>query len=276
MVFYDPNDDTDGSDTKIEFRSWNRALYKWNDIATVAVTGDISSDFRPTLSIGYDSSTGVFAVASEHSDGELHVFVSSDNGVTWTEKAALGSSDTSAAGPSVALRGGTIHLAYVIDHEGLKYVTGKLTSDPATWITTPAPQISKVDLALPQVSPSLALDSAGNPGVAWWANDLTQDYNSFLMFWKPTSGGAPVTVMDTQNNSGDLDVKLAYFQLNPRVLVYAQRNDAGDGVGLHVSKSDDGGLSWSVPVVIPPDGDSSTNYPFDLALDSQGTAAIFR
>ena len=95
------------------------------------------------------------------------------------------------------------------------------------------------------------------------------------MYWKPAGGAAPVTVMDTQNNAGDLAVKLAYFQLNPRVLVHAQRNDADDGVGLHVSKSDDGGLTWSVPVVIPPDGNSSTDYPFDLALDSQGKAAAF-
>lgn len=275
-VFYDPNDDSDGSDTKIDFRSWNRALYKWNDIATVAVTGDISDGFRPTLSIGYDSSTGVFAAASEHADGKLHVFVSTDNGVTWTQKAALGSGDGSAAGPSVALRGGNIYLAYVVDFEGLKYVNGKLSADPSTWITTAAPQVSKVDRALPDVSPSLALDSAGNPGIAWWANDLTQGYNSFLMFWKPAGGAAPVTVMDTQNNQSDeLAVKLAYFGLNPRVLAYALRSDADYGVGLHSTKSDDGGLSWSTPVVIPPDGDSSTDYPFDLAVDSQGRGAAF-
>ena len=116
-VFYDPNDDTDGSDTKIEFRSWNRALYKWNDIATVAVTGDISSDSRPTLSIGCDSSTGMFAVSSEHSDGKVRVFVSATTASPGPRR-PHSARRCVAAGPSVALRGGNIYLAYVVDQRG--------------------------------------------------------------------------------------------------------------------------------------------------------------
>ena len=151
-----------------------------------------------------------------------------------------------------------------------------LGSDSSTWIAKSAPQVSGIDLAEASVAPSLALDSSGNPGIAWWARDLNSDYNVVLMYWKPAGGSAPVKVMDSQNNQSDeLAVKLAYFGLNPRVLAFVIRSDADYGVGLHSTKSDDGGLSWSTPVVIPPDGDSSTDYPFDLAVDSQGRGAAF-
>src|SRR5215831_17904742 len=41
FIFYDPNLDGNPSDTSVEFRSWNRALYKWNDIVhAVPTLGD--------------------------------------------------------------------------------------------------------------------------------------------------------------------------------------------------------------------------------------------
>jgi hypothetical protein len=52
--------------------------------------------------------------------------------------------------------------------------------------------------------------------------------------------------------------------------MYVQRTDADFGVGLHSARSDDGGATWKTPVVLPPDGDSTTDFPFDLAVDSQG------
>jgi uncharacterized protein (TIGR03437 family) len=70
-----------------------------------------------------------------------------------------------------------------------------------------------------------------------------------------------------------LAVKLVFAGLNPRVLAEVQRSDGDFGVTLHSGKSDNGGNTWSTPVLIPPDGDRSTDYPFDLAVDSQGRGA---
>ncbi len=122
---------------------------------------------------------------------------------------------------------------------------------------------------------SLGLDSAGVPAIAWWATNANQD-TSILQFWKPDSG-VPIKVMDDQGAGNDsLAVKLVFDKLNPRVLAHVQRKDADFGIGLHTAKSDTGGATWSTPVVIPPDGNSSTDYPFDLAVDSQGRgAAVF-
>ncbi len=77
--------------------------------------------------------------------------------------------------------------------------------------------------------------------------------------------------MDSQGNDSDVSVKLVFDKLNPRVLVYVVRNDADTYV--HSAKSDNGGATWATPVVIPPDMESSTDYPFDLAVDSQGRGA---
>src|SRR5262249_357072 len=93
------------------------------------------------------------------------------------------------------------------------------------------------------------------------------------VFWKP--GNAPVKVMDSQNRQSDeMAVKLTFTGLNPRVLVYLQRADADFGVGLHTARSDNGGLTWNTPVVIPPDGNSSQDYPFDMAVESRGNGIV--
>jgi uncharacterized protein (TIGR03437 family) len=39
---------------------------------------------------------------------------------------------------------------------------------------------------------------------------------------------------------------------------------------VHSGRSDNGGATWNTPVVVPPDGNSSSDYPFGLAVDSHG------
>jgi uncharacterized protein (TIGR03437 family) len=273
-VFDDPNSDTDPSDTKIVFRSWNRASYQWNNTVDVAVVGDIATSFHQSISLASDQSTGAYVIASEKQDGSIRVFVSNDSGATWSQKASYTDANNSGTGPSVALRGGNLYLAYN-NYAGLQYVNGTLSSAASAWISKSAPKVSGIDRPVDQSSASIALDSAGNPGITWWAGDLTKSSNTNLMLWRPSSGAAPAKVMDSLNNSTDgLLVKTQYFGLNPRVLVYVQRDNGYSGDNLYTSKSDDGGLTWATPVRIPPDGDSSTDYPADLALDSQGHGAV--
>lgn len=270
----DPNGDTDDSDGQLLFRSWNRAQYSWNAPVKVATLGDAFTTFQPMSSLAYDASTATFAAAAANGAGSVTVWASTDGGATWTAKKTYAnvSGGVSYTGPSLALSAGNLHLSMAEDtNANLHYVTGKM-SDASTWTDKTAPKVSGLTLTS-DVSSSLAVDSAGNPGIAYWATQ-NDTYNAVLLYWKPASGAAPVKIMDSQNNGTDNpDVKLAFFNLNPRVLVYIQRNDADFGVGLHFARSDDGGLTWQTPVVIPPDGNSSTDYPFDMALDSQGSAA---
>jgi hypothetical protein len=204
----------------------------------------------------------------------IGLFVSTDGGVTWSRKNTFSHDQYSALTPSLALANGNLHLAYVVDPDGLKYVSGTLSAAPATWQTKSEPAPTDVYYARASVTISLALDSNGTPGIVWWADDLNVSYNEVLLFWKPTAGGAPLRVMDSQAQQSDqLASKLVFSGLNPRVLVYVQRKDGDFGVGLHTARSDNGGATWNTPVLIPADGDSSTDYPFDLAIDSLGRGA---
>ncbi len=273
FLFDDPNLDTDPADTQLLFRSWNRAQYKWNPVVTIGTVGNIATTFWQSISLAYDSSTGMYAIAAENNDdGLLRLFVSSD-GKGWSLKGKIQSAD-SAQGPSLVLSNGNVYLADVISTIGLQYTTGKLSADPSTWQSTIAPVPANTGVALGDTTPSLALDSTGTPAIAYWVPDTTQGYNDILYFWRPPSG-TPIKVMDTQNQQTDVFVKMLFHQNNPRIVVHAQRQDADFGVGLHFVRSDDGGHTWTSPVVIPPDGNSSTDYPFDLTLDSKGDGAIF-
>ena len=102
--------------------------------------------------------------------------------------------------------------------------------DPTTWTTKSEVKVSGVDKARASVTLSLALDSNGAPGIAWFADDLNLSYNEVLLFWKPAGGGAPVKVMDSQGVQNDqLAVKLVFAGLNPRVLTELQRTDSDFG-----------------------------------------------
>jgi len=271
----DPNGDSDLSDGQLLFRSWNRAQYTWNAPVKVATIGDAFTTFTTMSSLAYDASTATFAAAAMDENGDVIVWASADGGVTWTQKKIFASNSGAASytGPSLALSGGNVYLSMLESvSETVHFVTGKFSADSGTWTDKTAPGVSGLTL-INNTSTSLALDSATNPGVAYWT---VQDnsYNVVLLYWKPLGGGAPVKIMDSENNSADNeDVKLLYHGLNPRVLAYLPRNDADPSDGLHFARSDDAGLTWQTPVVIPPDGTSSTDYPFDLSLDSQGNAA---
>jgi hypothetical protein len=276
FIQQDPNLDNDFTDTLVWFRSWNRATYTWNPVVKVATVGDSASS-RNTVSLAYDSSTGVFAVFTEYNQSAgARLYTSADGGATWPLKTTYTVDVSATYGPNVVLAGGNVYLASIIDGTGARYITGKLGADPATWQSKTAPIVAGATIADWGLAPSLALDSAGNPGIAYWADDtVPNSYNRVLFYWRPAGSAAPVRVMDSQNNQSDgIAVRMVYRNLNPRILVYVDRADGGYGVGVHFIKSDDGGNSWGKVAIIPPDGDSSTNFPFDLAIDSTDHGAI--
>jgi uncharacterized protein (TIGR03437 family) len=286
FVWSDPNATNDQTSNPLLFRSWSRAKYAWNPVVKIATVGDVVSGSHAICSVAYDSSNGTVAVASEvqPTDGPavVELFVSNDAGATWSLKTTYSRSTDDVIGPSLALANGNIYLVYVtsgdtgVNGDGINYVSGQLSQSPTVWSAKQPP--AAIGRANFEANPSLAVDSAGNPAVAFWIFDQSGGNNGALYYWKPAGSASPVKIADTQNNGDGTAVKLAFYKLNPRVALWAIRNDsqAADrgGDGVHFAHSEDGGLAWASPVLVPPDGNSTTDYPFDMALDSTGNTAV--
>ena len=280
FIWSDPNGTSDQNANQLLFRSWNRAKYAWNPVVKVATVGDVVSNSRAVCALAYDAGNGTIAAASEvqppNATKVVELFVSNDGGATWSLKTTYSRIDDEAIGPSLALANGNIYFVYLTSADGINYLTGPLSQSPAVWTSTHSPAaLGRVNY---EANPSLALDSAGNPGVAFWALDASGGNNNTLYYWKPAGSASPVKITDTQNNGDGTAVKLAFNKLNPRVAFWGLRNDSRsgdrDGDGVHFAHSEDGGLTWPTPALVPPDGNSTTDYPFDMALDSAGNAAV--
>ena len=277
FIWDDPTGNGNHSINQLLFRSWNRAQYSWNPVVKIAIVGDVATTDRPVTGIAFDSTTGTFAVASESqkADGtsSIVLYTSADGGITWTLKNTFQAGSTVYVGPSLTLARGNLYLAYSSNPEDVVYyITGQLNQAPSTWATKKSPSFQTY-IADYAAAPSLALDSAGNPGIAYLALDPNNEDNGPVLFWKPATGTTtPIT--DSQGNGNGTAIKLLYHNLNPRVVMWLQRNDGDSGQGVHFAHSEDGGATWAPAVLVPPDGNSSSDYPFDMALTSTGNAAI--
>ncbi|MEO8373074.1 MAG: IPT/TIG domain-containing protein [Candidatus Solibacter sp.] len=275
FIHQDPNTDSDYSDSILYFRSWNRVAYSWNPLVKVATIGDAATYFHNTLSLACDSSTGAFAIFTEFNQGAGVRLYASTDGATWSLKTTYTTAGSGITAPVVALTNGNVFLASNIDSTGIRYVTGQLSANPSTWLSKTSPTVANTYPPPPSTTIAIAVDSAGNPGIAYWVDDAVVSYNRVLLYWRPAGSATPVRIMDSQGRQSDgISVRMVYRNLNPRVIAYVQRDDADFGVAVHFAKSDDGGNTWPRVIVIPPDGNSSTDAPFDLAIDSADHGAV--
>lgn len=278
FLWDDPNNDGEHNDTQLLFRSWNRAKYAWNAVLKLATVADVANSSCSVTSLAYDTSTNAFAVASDSFTGPtgqrvIVLYVSTDGGATWSLKNSFNKNTGDSRGPSLALANGNLYLVHQTDYIGLTYVTGQLNQSPTTWSSKNPPTVPGIYMDS-IFGESLALDSARNPAIAFWAANQTDGANGMLLYWKPAGAATPLKVMDSQDNGDGGPVKLVFFNLNPRVTVGVQRNDGDFAQIVHFAHSEDGGLTWLTPVLVPPDGNSTSDFPFDMALTSTGSVAV--
>ncbi len=259
---------------EIWFVRWDRANYRWTAPVLVTKTSD-SSHFHRVLSLAYDSAAKAIGIAFEDTVApDVKIFLSRDGGSTWGQKYSIPmKEDQAAKSPSLALRNGELHASFNRDFQGAYYLNGKIDSGTSTWVETAVPTLAGVDSVSVSASTSIALDGSGVPALAYWTSG--PDYNSSLGYWRP-GWPASTRVIDSNGQPSDfVDVRMRFFGNQPRVLANVARDPSLYYETDWVTKSDDGGQSWTNAAFIPRDGGNhSVDAPFDISFNSKGAGAV--
>lgn len=121
-----------------------------------------------------------------------------------------------------------------------------------------------------RASISLAVDSAGKPGLAFFQAP-PKGYTATAIYWQP--GGAPVAVMDSNEiQNDDPSLSLAFDGKKPRLAAHLVAVESAD-YDLRFAASDDG-VTWGAPVKLPRDASQYTAWYQSLAVDAKGDAAV--
>lgn len=273
FLWVDPNVDGDNTDSQLYFMSWNRAQYQWNAPVQIATVGDIDAHTLVPISLARDASNNVLGIAylvAADSGYRIDLATSTDGGAGWKPQTVATSADQLQE-PSLGMAKGNVHLAFYHDTVGLQYMSGSETAAPATWTTqniAPPPGYTDVLRAH-----SLAVDSAGNPGVAFIA---VSDSDTAESFWRP-GASAIVAASNNGKQTDDPDVQLSFAGTKPRIAYAGGRDDnyfADYDHLIWAMKALDDGASWAPAVNVPSDGNRSLEGPIWISSGSNGQAAI--
>ena len=271
-IVSDPSGTGDLSQNTLNFVRWDRAGNKWTKPVQIAVVGNNGVGSPGNVSsLAFDASTNAWGVAYNvgDSDNRIDFAYSSDGAVTWKVVNAVPAPQGSVNGPALAMSGGNLYLAYVDSQTGVHFLTGTAVADPGTWTGQAVPSLG----GSAYIPISLKLDSAGNPGLAFWSQPSSGS-NSLLGFWRP-GYATPVKIGDSNGEQNDAaGVSLAFAGTNPRVAAFVYLTlDASDSP-TYTSASDDGGRTWSAFVEVPPDTGQYEGGSLSLAVGSKGQGAV--
>lgn len=278
----DPNGDGVFQDNTLVFTRWDGTARAFEAPRPVEVVGEIDlSHPNRQVSLARDADSGQLGIAYLKSDGNVRLAISNDEGANWTLETATAPSSVGHAlsNPQLLLKGGKVWLAYFdatarVSQGGVivRQRTGSSAFTEAT-----APLLASND-GNPPGPLAMALDAAGNPGLAYFHVNQT-DPTVALAFWRPGAGAA-TKVADsalTANDGGtplQPSVSLAFSGELPRV-AYHLRTAAPDTQLWFAAATDAAGTSWGAPVAIPRNGSTGalegTQWYQALAVD--GTKA---
>lgn len=277
-LIQDPNNNNDFTAGILQFVNWNRAQYQWNPPVTVAVTGDVlGSGAVIPISLARDASTNRYGLAYVFQDpngagSRVGIARSNDNGLTWNKQTVASDPGNGAyAAPSLGMANNQVFLAFFHNNDGVRYVSGAGDDDAPNWSYQLIPLPGGFSDYRHNVS--LAVDSAGNPGVAFIA---TGDSDTAEAFWRPNNSTV-VVMSNNGHQTDDPDLQLSFFGTQPRIAYSGSRDDqfyANAGHDLWVSRALDNGGNWTPGINLPPDGDRSMNGPLWIDNGSRGQSAV--
>lgn len=280
-VWSDPNGDTDATDSTLHFARWDRCTGKLAAPVTIDTVGaiDLNQPSR-NVAIARDAQTGSLGVLYQRATrmGQTVVvdvvLATSPDGAAWSKQVVSQHAQTdlgleASRAPSLALRGGKTFAAYHQDWQLCS--SGKCDSgwywDGAARTRLPLPSSTADHDRASTVS--LALDSAGNPAVAYVVEPQAGD-NKAIVYWRPNGNAVVVTdTASTQNDS--VSVSLAFDGLKPRIAAHLVR-DTSNTHDMVFAASDDG-VTWSVSA-LPRDGGDVTQWYQSVAIGPNGSVAV--
>ena len=275
FLWINPSNSGNGIDSVVYFVGWDRAHYKWKAPVQVDVCGNTyQSGGNITLSLASDPSNGMLGLAYEKNvstvpgaGDQLGLAFSKDNGATWTVQSGRVDGIDQVFYPVLALFGGQAYVSFA--NGNYIYETGSETATASSWSMTTVP-LPKGGTGTFGPIVTMALDNTGKPAVAYWYNDANN--TTSIGYWRPGSSTASRAVATNYGNS-NLDLRMAFFGIQPRVFYWAFTSDNGfNGIDQVWEAQSSDGVTWNAAVPMPNDGSTSFSGPLSFAIKSTGFA----
>jgi hypothetical protein len=274
FVHLDPDRDAHEDYSTLYFAAWDRARYAWKKPVLVDTVGKIvSGTDQVQVSAARDATTNTLGIAYQKNSNEVWLAISTDGGATWSKQAVHRTARENYSGlPSLAMRDGRTHLVWFEHPSGFRYATREGNTGEFAAALAPLPAGAELrHLA----KPSLALDAAGRPGVAYWV-ELPETQRIVAAYWRPGEAQPAIVTEASKASAGDkIFVELAYEGAQPRVALLLGRSaeeTTKHDILWYVASED--GSRWGEPAAVPRDGDARWDTPLAVAVDSKGRAGI--
>jgi hypothetical protein len=231
-----------------------------------------------------DSAGNLYAAWEDDRNADLDIYFagSTDGGALWTDpnvRVNSGGSGTVQEDPAIAATDTHVFVAWADIRSTTDYdiYFANSTDGGATW-SNPNVKINTDVGTTTQNSPAIAVDSNGVVYLVWQDYRDTIISHSDIFFAKSSDGGATWTDPNVRVNSDATTTQ----QRDPTIAVDSQGNiyvaweDQINGDDdIYVSKSEDGGATWSDPSIkINSDGTTEIQRNPHITVDSQDNVYI--
>lgn len=272
-LYEDPNGDLNYDDNRVVYTRWDGVAKAFEPMKTIEVVGG-AGFVHPNrqISVSRDADSGRLAIAYvKPQDNTVRLAISDDEGLNFS-LSTVSSTGLAAAmsNPSVAVQGGNTHVAWI---QGSDIMYRKKIGAGTFMDTSPGAIVSGGQ------SLSLAVDSAGNPGVAFFVS--VNGTSADLAFWRPGSPPSAIAsadMLDLTVMGREPSVTLTFVGTTPHLAYHLRKLPDADATELWYLKSTDTGTTWATPVAIPRNQIGaefhSTRYHQALAIEPSGRVSI--